>query len=192
MDICVFASSSDRLDGVYYAGAERLGSLMAEEGFGLIFGGGREGLMGAVAKGAHSSGGRITGIAPGFFNEPGILFDDCALIFTETMNERKNRMEDMADAFIVLPGGSGTLEEFFEVFTLKQLGRNDKAIVLLNTAGYFTPLMSLLDESSKKGFISKRSLALIHVADTPEDALGYIKVYKPQTGDLYRLSDYGK
>lgn len=192
MDICVFGASSSRLDGIYFTEAEKLGCLMAKEDFGLVFGGGREGLMGAVSKGAYSLGGKITGIAPRFFDEPGILFKDCTLILTDTMRERKALMEELSDAIIVLPGGIGTFEEFFEMLTLKQLGKCDKAIVLLNTAGYFDKMRELIMSAISGGFVSEACMELIHFADTPEDAIEYIKGYKPQTGNIKRLTDYNK
>ena len=155
MNVCVYGASSSRIEPEYFSEAERLGRLLAENGFGLVFGGGREGLMGAVSRGAFSKGGRIIGIAPRFFDEPGILCENCSeLIFTETMNERKALMAQYSDAFIALPGGIGTFEELFETLTLKQLGRTDKAIVLLNTLDYYAPIQSLLFKTAESGFMS--------------------------------------
>ena len=138
MNICVFGASSDRIEKAYFEEAYALGVLIAREGHQLIFGGGNEGLMGACARGVLSEGGRPLGIAPRFFDEPGILMkEECDFVFTETMSERKAHMEAEADAFIALPGGIGTYEEFFEALTLKQLGQHHKPMALLNTAGYF-------------------------------------------------------
>ena len=128
MRICIFGASGRELDERYYTEAEALGELIGRNGDSIVFGGGAEGLMGACARGVHSAGGGIIGIAPRFFDEPGILYDKCSrMIFTETMRERKQAMQDNSDACIVLPGGIGTLEEFFELLTLKQLGRDDRA-----------------------------------------------------------------
>ena len=193
MDICIYGASSSRLDPVYYADAEKLGRLIAENGHGLVFGGGREGLMGAAARGAHSAGGKIVGIAPKFFDEPGILYEHCTeFVYTETMRERKALMEERSDACIVLPGGIGTFEEFFEILTLKQLGQSDRAIVMLNTADYYAPLQALLESTAERKFMSGDCLKLYAVADTPEKALDYIDSYTPRTGSIRRLSDYSR
>lgn len=193
MDICIYGASSSRLDPVYYADAEKLGRLIAENGHGVVFGGGREGLMGAAARGAHSAGGKIVGIAPKFFDEPGILYEHCTeFVYTETMRERKALMEERSDACIVLPGGIGTFEEFFEILTLKQLGQSDRAIVMLNTADYYAPLQALLESTAERKFMSGDCLKLYAVADTPEKALDYIDSYTPRTGSIRRLSDYSR
>lgn len=193
MKICIYGASSRTLDEIYYAEAERLGALMAQRGHSLVFGGGAEGLMGAVARGVYSGGGEIIGIAPKFFDEPGILFGHCTeLLFTETMNERKQLMEEKSDAVIVLPGGIGTFEEFFEILTLKQLGRVSHAIVMLNTKGYFTPMQTLLEHTAKQRFMSEKCLEIFSLVDTPEAALETIEGYVPQTGNLKRLEDYTK
>ena len=129
MKICIYGASGDELAQEYFDAAQSLGRLIAEGGHSLVFGGGSRGLMGACARGALSRGGEIVGVAPRFFDEPGILFPGCSrFVFTETMRERKAVMEDLADAFVVLPGGIGTFEEFLETLTLKQLGRHDKPI----------------------------------------------------------------
>ena len=123
MNICVFGASADKLDPAYFAAAEELGALLHALGHRLIYGGGKDGLMGACARGVIRAGGRPLGIAPRFFDEPGILDHEGAeLLFTETMAERKSLMLESAEAFIALPGGIGTLDEFFEALTLRQLG----------------------------------------------------------------------
>lgn len=145
MNICIFGASGRELEESYYAEAELLGSLIARQGHTLVFGGGREGLMGAAARGAYENGGRIIGIVPKFFDEPGIIYEHCTeLVFTETMRERKQLMEERSEACIVLPGGIGTFEEFFEMLTLKQLGRSDRAIVVLNTTTTMPPCSKCL------------------------------------------------
>ena len=149
--------------------------------------------MGACARGVHSAGGGIIGIAPRFFDEPGILYDKCSrMIFTETMRERKQAMQDNSDACIVLPGGIGTLEEFFELLTLKQLGRDDRAIVLLNTLGAHNAMISMLNELAERRFMSKNCLTLYSVAETPRQATEQLAEYVPQTGSIRRLEDYNK
>lgn len=133
MKICVFGASSAHIDDVYIKTVEELGEKMARRGHSLVFGAGGSGLMGAAARGVKRGGGHVHGVVPSFFKERGIekLFEDCdELTITETMRERKAIMEDLADAFIITPGGVGTFEELFEVVTLKQLNRHDKAIAL--------------------------------------------------------------
>ncbi len=193
MRVCIYGASSSTLDKIYYDEAERLGGLLARNGHGIVFGGGREGLMGAIARGMHANGGEIVGIAPKFFDEPGILYENCTeLLFTETMRERKQLMEEKSDACIVLPGGIGTFEEFFEILTLKQLGQSERAIVLLNTNGYFEPMQALLQHAADNGFMSKNCLELYSFADSPEEAVDALKNYVPRTGNIQRLSDYSK
>lgn len=193
MNICVFGASSATLDAIYYAEAEALGAELARRGHTMVFGGGREGLMGAAARGAAGEGGSIIGIAPRFFDEPGVLYEHCTqFIYTETMRERKQLMEEQSQACIALPGGIGTYEEFFEILTLKQLGRSDRAIVLLDTAGCYAPLQALLESAAEGGFMSKSCLSLYKTVKTPAEALEYIEAYVPQTGNIKRLTDYNK
>ena len=175
MNICVFGASSDRIEKAYFEEAYALGVLIAREGHQLIFGGGNEGLMGACARGVLSEGGRPLGIAPRFFDEPGILMkEECDFVFTETMSERKAHMEAEADAFIALPGGIGTYEEFFEALTLKQLGQHHKPMALLNTAGYFDSLDTLLHETAERGFMSDSVLGLYKLCASPSKTLVYV------------------
>ena len=193
MRICIFGASGCELDERYYTEAEATGRLIGENGDSIVFGGGAEGLMGACARGVSAAGGDIVGIAPRFFDEPGILYDKCSrMIFTETMRERKQAMQDNSDACIVLPGGIGTLEEFFELLTLKQLGRDDRAIVLLNTLGAHNAMISMLNELAERRFMSKNCLTLYSVAETPRQATEQLAEYVPQTGSIRRLEDYNK
>ena len=193
MNICIFGASGRELEESYYAAAELLGSLIAQQGHTLVFGGGREGLMGAAARGAHEYGGDIIGIVPKFFDEPGIIYEHCTeLIFTETVRERKQLMEERSEACVVLPGGIGTFEEFFEMLTLKQLGRSDRAIVVLNTNNYYDPMQHMLEDTARQRFMSRGCLELYGLADTPDKALDYIARYVPRKGSIRRLEDYNK
>ncbi len=193
MNICIFGASGRELEESYYAAAELLGSLIAQQGHTLVFGGGREGLMGAAARGAHKYGGDIIGIVPKFFDEPGIIYEHCTeLIFTETVRERKQLMEERSEACVVLPGGIGTFEEFFEMLTLKQLGRSDRAIVVLNTNNYYGPMQHMLEDTARQRFMSRGCLELYGLADTPDKALDYIARYVPRKGSIRRLEDYNK
>lgn len=168
MDICVFGASSNDIAAEYIEAGEQLGRQMADRNHGLIFGGGQTGLMGAVVRGITENGGRSTGIAPTFFDIPGVLFADCTeFIFTETMRERKELMEQKAEAFIMTPGGIGTMEEFFEIFTLKQLGRHSKPIGILNVGGYYDELIQMLVHTAEKGFVAMECMDLLCVAEDP-------------------------
>ena len=194
MNICIYGASSRKLAKEYYDAAEALGALMAQQGHTLVFGGGQEGIMGAVARGAHAHGGKIIGIAPRFFDRPGILFEECTeFIYTDTMRERKALMEEHSEAFMVLPGGIGTYEEFFEMLTLKQLGRHNKPMVMLNTRGYYNPMAAMLQNTVDEGFMSADCLELYGVCNSPEEALDYILNAKLVTGSIERkIEDYNK
>lgn len=172
MNICVFGASATKLDRQYYDKAYEFGALLAEHGHTLVFGAGCTGLMGAAFQGAESRGGYTVGIAPRFFDEPGILCKNCSeLIFTDTMNERKELMNSRSDAFAVLPGGIGTFEEFFEMLTLRQLGRHDKPIALLNTAGYFNELVAMMRRAENEKFLGDGCMELFSCADTPDELM---------------------
>ena len=176
MNICVFGAASDRLVDDYFLLAEELGRAMGRRGHTLIFGGGATGLMGATARGLLAEGGRFIGIAPRFFDVPGILMENGGeMIFTETMAERKTLMRDMSDAFITLPGGIGTFEEFLETLTLKQLGRHEKPMALLETLGYYQPMETMLAHTASAGFMASACLEMYRTFDNAEDCLNYIE-----------------
>ena len=174
--ICLYGASSAALAEAYYAAAHTIGEGLAAAGIGLVFGGGATGLMGAAARGADSKDGEIIGVAPKFFDEEGVLYQNCTeFIFTDTMRERKQIMEDLADGFIVTPGGIGTLEEFFEIFTLRQLDRHQKPIYILNTCGYFDQLLAFLEHMVAEKFMAQHCLDMIHVYDNPEALVAALK-----------------
>ena len=180
-NICIFASSSARLEKQYYELAQSLGEEIAKIGAGLIFGGGREGLMGAAARGAISRGGRVTGVIPRLLNQPGIAYPDLSELHeTETMHARKQMMEDLSDAFIALPGGFGTLEEVLEVITLRQLGYHDKPVVLLNAGGFFEPLLEQFERLYAEAFAHTAFRSLYAVANTPEEAVRLARIQSPE------------
>ena len=191
MKICIFGASSSRLDPVYFHEAEAMGRLLAEAGHTVVFGGGADGLMGACARGAKAAGGKIVGIAPRMFNEPGILLPECdELILTDTMAARKEKMFSESEAFLALPGGIGTMDEFFEAITLRQLGLLRGAIVLLNTKGFYTPLVAYLEQMAEQGFMSRNCLALLSLCDTPEAAMEALLTPDELEGSIRRLEDY--
>ena len=174
MQICIFGASGDEIDPRYIEETYALGQALAKNGHSMIFGGGAHGLMGAAARGVYSERGKIVGVAPRFFDIPGVLFEHCDdFVWNDSMRDRKKYMEDNADAFIVVPGGIGTYEEFFEVLTLKQLARHAKPIVLFNVLGFFDPLIRLIADGTSSGFIRAQTESLFSVAATPEEALRF-------------------
>lgn len=179
MNICIYGASSTLIDNSYIKDGEKLGKIMAEHNHNLVFGGGASGLMGAVARGMTETGkGKIIGIAPSFMNVDGILYEGCTdFIYSETMRERKQLMDEKSDAFVVTPGGIGTFDEFFEILTLKQLGRHNKPIVILNTNGYYNHLKSLLQNCIDEKFMKPACADLIYFTDEPEEVICYIENY---------------
>ena len=176
MKICMYGASSTELEQIYYEKADEFGRIMAERGHGLVFGGGATGLMGSTVRGVSSAGGYSLGIAPTFFRQPGILYDYCSeFIFTETMRERKQLMEDKADAFVMLPGGIGTYEEFFEILTLKQLGRHNKPIAIYNINGYYDLLAEMLKHTVAQGFMKDECLNLCGIFEDAGSLLDYLE-----------------
>ena len=188
MNYCVYGASSAAIAKSYINPTEELGQKLAAHGHNIVFGAGASGLMGAVARGVHRGGGKITGVAPTFFKVDGVLYDHCdEMIYTETMRERKKIMEESSDGFIVTPGGPGTLDEFFEILTLKQLGRHTKPIVLFNIHGYFDPLQRQLESGVDKLFISPPALKLFAVFDNADKLISYLENYKEEPVDPARL-----
>ena len=176
MTVCIFAGASNKIDAEYVIDCETLGRELAQMKIGLIYGAGSGGLMGAVARGFRSVDGHVIGVTPKFIHTMEPVFDDCTeIIETETMAQRKEIMESKADAFIIAPGGVGTLDEFFQVVTLTDLNRFDKPIILFNVNNYYKVLMIYLYECAIKGFINETVLDKIYVADTVDDILDYLK-----------------
>lgn len=191
MKICIFGASSDTLAREYYEAAFRLGELMAQGGHTLVYGGGNDGLMRACADGVKSGGGTAIGVAPRMFDEGDFLRRDFGeLIFTETMAERKTLMRSLSQAFVVLPGGTGTLDEFFETLTLKQLGEQPKPIVLLNTMGYYDALCALLRNMIERGFVGRSAGEMIALCAEPEEALERALI--PDGSGARSRADYNK
>jgi uncharacterized protein (TIGR00730 family) len=170
--ICVFCGSSFGDDPAFRQAAQAIGSGIAEMGYSLVFGGGGLGLMGEVAKAALDGGSEVQGIMPGFLQalEPAVSPQE-KLIVTPHLQERKNLMLQISDAFIVLPGGLGTFDELFEVITEAQLGVHTKPIIVVNVNGYFDALDTMLHAIVEKGFARDIILKLYYLADGPEAAL---------------------
>ena len=170
--ICVFCGSSFGKDPVYREAARAIGSGIAKMGYSLVFGGGGLGLMGDVARAALDGGSSIQGIMPGFLQalEPEVSSQE-KLIVTPHLQERKTLMLQMSDAFLVLPGGLGTFDEFFEVAVEAQLGVHAKPIIVVNVNGYFDALDAMLHKTIEAGFAKKTILKLYYLADGAEAAL---------------------
>ena len=186
MNITLYGAASENIDRGYIGGVEALGRAMAKKGHTMVFGAGSTGLMGAAARGMHECGGRIVGITPHFMHTLEPVSPLCTeLIATETMAERKSLMEEKADAFIIVPGGVGTFDEFFQILTLRVLERHQKPIILYNIHDFWNHLLVFIKECVDQGFILKQALDYFCVCDTPEQALAALERAVP-------AADHGK
>jgi len=186
MNICVYGAACEDIAEIYHNAACDLGRAIAKAGCGMVFGGGKYGLMGSAAKGAKSVNGYVIGVAPKFFKPDGVLFENCdEFIYTETMRERKQTMEDLSAAFVVMPGGIGTFEEFLEILTLKQLKQHSKPIFVLDTNGYYADMRRMLDHAREEGFIPgerstltqtdcRTSLPLVEFYSDPQELISHL------------------
>jgi uncharacterized protein (TIGR00730 family) len=178
--LCVFCGSSPGHDPAYSASAARLGQVLAKRGIGLVYGGGRVGLMGVLADGALAAGGEVIGVIPQALLDREIGHRGLTqLRVVDSMHARKALMGELADGFIALPGGIGTLEELFEVWTWAQLGLHRKPCGLLDVDGFFAPLVDFLDCQVEAGFIHPTYRAMLAVASTPEELLARFAAYVP-------------
>ncbi len=185
-NICVFGSSSESIDEQYLRHAEELGSMLIQNGYSVVFGAGKYGVMGAVARGVKAQNGELIGVSPEFFTELNVLDDGCTeLILTETMRERKAVMEDRSDAFVICAGGIGTFEEFFEVITLKQLQCHEKPIIIYNDNGFYDQLLDLIHSSVEMRFMSPMVNNLYSVAGSISEVLSQLADYVPFTYKKY-------
>lgn len=182
MRICIFGASSRIINGKYIEATENLGEKLAKRGHALVFGGGAGGLMGAAARGFESGGSKeIISIAPKEFNVDGLLFENATeKYFPDTMRERKRLLEEMADAIIVLPGGIGTFDEFFEIITLKSLGMYSKPIALYNLCGFYNPMMEMLKKYQEEGFLNLNGDNLFSCLDTEDAVVDFVEKAKPE------------
>lgn len=181
--ICVFCSSSNSIDDVYFETATDLGHRIGQLGLGLVYGGASIGLMGAIARATHEKGGRVLGVIPEFFRDKDKNFEYSKadeLIIVETMRIRKAVMDERADAFIALPGGIGTLEEVIEILSMKQLGLTEKPLVFVNTNNFYDGLISNLRKMVSLKFVKSSTLELFAVCPDPSSALEFILSYQPK------------
>jgi uncharacterized protein (TIGR00730 family) len=178
--ICVFCGSNAGNEPAYERAARSLGETLAEAGITLVYGGGHVGLMGVVANAALAAGGEAIGVIPKSLVEREIAHNGLTdLHVVGSMHERKAMMSDLSEGFIALPGGTGTMEEFFEVLTWAQLGEHAKPCGLLNVAGYYDPLLALFDHMVYKGFLSETNRSIVLVDTDPIALFGRFEEYRP-------------
>lgn len=174
MKICLYGSGSRKTEEIYIAETYRLGAEMAKRGHTLVFGGGDTGMMGACARGVHDAGGKSIGIAPEWIGRFEPLCEECnEFIYVDTMDERKKKFLENSDAFIISPGGIGTLDEFFEVITLKKLKQHSKPIIVYNINHFYDTMLKMIDEMGEKGFLYKQ-MELYQVANSPDEIFEYL------------------
>jgi len=178
--ICVYCGSSPGNDPAFLEAADHLGTTLAANNIGLVYGGASIGLMGAVADATLRHGGEVHGVMPRSLADKEISHPSLTeLIVTESMHERKTVMADLADGFIALPGGLGTFEELFEIWTWAQLGFHQKPIGVLNSQNFFDPLLAFLDQSSSAGFVKPAHREMLLVSSDPEELLTRFTAYQP-------------
>lgn len=175
-NVCVYCGSSSRVDDAFKEAATQMGTLIAKEGWGVVYGGGHVGLMGLTADAALQNGGKVIGIIPEHIQEREVQHDNLTeLHVVDTMHVRKQMMVDKSQAFVILAGGLGTLDELFELLTWKQLGLHDKPIVIVNINGYWTKLLEAVQNIADEGFMRQEDLGLYMVVDSVDDVPKAIK-----------------
>ncbi len=181
-NITVFCASSPGRNQKFLALARLMGNTLAQQQIGLVYGGAKVGLMGALADGALEKGGKVIGVLPSFLRSKEIAHEGLTqLILTESMHERKMKMNDLSDGVIALPGGFGTFEELFEMLTWAQLGLHQKPIGLLNYGGFYDPLVRMIQQMADLGFLSETNKNMLLVSDNIDDLLHQMKNYVAPT-----------
>jgi len=181
--ICVYCGSSDKINSAFTEAAYELGALIASRKMKLIYGAGRTGLMGAVANGSLENGGEVVGVLPKIFNTPNLAHQGLSqLEIVEDMHQRKARLVELADAFVALPGGFGTLEELFEVLTWAQIGLHQKPVGLLNTRQYYNPLIQMINLANGEGFIYQEHQGLFTASEDPKTLLENLEKHNHPDG----------
>ena len=191
--VCIFASSSNYVKDKYFDDAKRLGELIGENNYNLVYGGSNLGLMWCCAKYAKINGSRIIGIMPEKLKNMGVSTDGCDKFFvTKGMRERKAKLDSISDAVIALAGGFGTLEELSEMIVQKQLGYNKKPVILLNTNGFYDKLNEFFEVIIEQKFANKNMRDIYYIANTPEDAINYLKGYIPSELNVDKNAIYAR
>ncbi|WP_312473512.1 TIGR00730 family Rossman fold protein [Neobacillus sp.] len=184
--LAVFCGASNGASDVYIEGAKNLGKELAKRDIALVYGGASVGIMGAVADSVLDEGGHVIGVMPRFLDNREIAHKNLSeLIIVDSMHERKAKMADLADGFIALPGGPGTLEEFFEIFTWAQLGLHHKPCGLLNINHYYDPLIALFNHMTEEQFLHEKYRTLALVDNDPKGILDKFNTYEPPTVKTY-------
>jgi len=185
--VCVYCGSSDKVRDEYKTFASNLGHMLGENNIDLVYGGGHVGLMGITADGVLEAGGEVTGIIPHFLDRMEVGHEGLTkLIRTETMHERKQKMAELSDGFVILPGGLGTLDELFEILTWRQLGLHDKPIIIVNIGGYWDKLVELIDHMTSEHFMRPENLKLFNVITSLDQV---IPAMEKQTSGRVSLQD---
>ena len=189
--VCVFASSCNYLESSYYVVAEEFGDLLGKAGFDMVYGGSSLGLMWACANKVKENGCQIIGVMPEKLHNMGVNTDECVELFvTPCMRSRKAKMDEISDAVVALPGGFGTLEELSEMIVQKQLGYNNKPIVILNINGFYDKLIDFFEQIIELKFASDSARELFFVASTPFDAVEYLKNYESKNNAVTKEQIY--
>ncbi len=187
--ISVFCGSSRGNDDIFEKQAFRLGETLASRNTGLVYGGTNIGLMNAVANGALSKGGKVTGVLPRFISDKGIAHNNLTeLVLVDTMHERKIRMHELSDGIIALPGGYGTMEEFFEILTWGQLGLHRKPAGILNINGFYDHLMALASTMTTSGFLKESSRRMLLISDNIDALLDMMEDYTAPAVDKWSVT----
>lgn len=174
--ICVYCGSRHSSDPLFPQLAQQTGAEIAKKGWGLVFGGGKVGMMGLLADAALDKGAQVFGVIPSFLKKEEVAHTGLTELFeTADMHSRKAKMETLSDAFLILPGGFGTLDEFFEILTWKQLGLHNKPVILLNASGYFDGLIQFTTTAIKHGYIRQKHLDLFSVCNTLEESIAVLE-----------------
>jgi hypothetical protein len=189
MKVCVFASSSSRINNEFNIAASKLGEILAASDIEVVYGGGGIGLMGKLADAVIQKGGRVTGVIPSFMQDAGWGHNGITdMIITPDMGERKKKMFSLSDGIIALPGGVGTLEELTEAITLKQLSLYNGPIIILNTMGYYNHLTDFLENMVENHFLRTEHKAIWQVVNTPEEAVDALKNREMDNEDWRKIA----
>ncbi len=189
--VCVFASSCNYLEKLYYEAAAEFGELLGKSGYDMVYGGSSLGLMWACAEKVKQNGAQLIGVMPERLHNMGVHTDECVELFiTPCMRSRKAKMDELSDAVVALAGGFGTLEELSEMIVQKQLGYNNKPIIILNTNGFYDKLIEFFDEIISQKFARDTAKKLYFVANTPGEAIEYIKNYQPENLAISKADIY--
>ena len=191
--VCVFASSCNYLEKSYYEVASKFGTMLGKSGYDMVYGGSSLGLMWACAEKVKQNGAQLIGVMPERLHNMGVNTDECVeLLITPCMRTRKAKMDELSDAVVALAGGFGTLEELTEMIVQKQLGYNNKPIVILNTNGFYDKLLEFFDEIICQKFARDNAKKLYFVANSPEEAIEYIKNYQPENLEISKTEIYSR